>query len=102
MLKKNLISFEPTTFSQKLTLYLPKTNSQSNQFFFELAATFTKWTQNRYPQILANPELSFNPACAGANIDLVFFSLSAVTDFLRTSLFTFRNNDQISVSPILL
>ena len=24
MLKKNLVSFEPTTFSQKLTLYLPK------------------------------------------------------------------------------
>ena len=24
MLKKNLVSFEPATFSQKLTLYLPK------------------------------------------------------------------------------
>ena len=39
MLKKNLVSFEPTAFSQKLTLYLPKTNSHSNRFFFELDTT---------------------------------------------------------------
>ena len=39
MLKKNLVSFEPTTFSEKLTLYLPKTNSHSNRFFFELHTT---------------------------------------------------------------
>ena len=39
MLKKNLISFEPTTFSQKLTLYLPKTNFYSNELFFELDTT---------------------------------------------------------------
>ena len=39
MLKKKLISFEPTTFSQKVTLYLPKTNSHSYRFFFELDLT---------------------------------------------------------------
>ena len=39
MLKKNLVSFEPTTFSQKLTLYLPETNSHSNRFFFESDTT---------------------------------------------------------------
>ena len=39
MLQKNLVSFEPTTFSQKLTLYLLKTNSHSNGFFFELDST---------------------------------------------------------------
>ena len=36
MLKKNLVSFEPTTFTPKLTLFIPKTNSHSNRFFFEL------------------------------------------------------------------
>ena len=43
MLKKNLVSFEPTTFSQKLTLYLPKTNSHPNRFFFELDTTDIQW-----------------------------------------------------------
>ena len=28
--QEELVSFEPTTFSQKLTLFLPKTNSHSN------------------------------------------------------------------------
>ena len=39
MLKKNLVSFEPTTFSLKLTLFLPITNFHSNRFFFELDST---------------------------------------------------------------
>ena len=42
MLKKNLISFKPTTFFQKLTLYFPKTNSYSNRFFFELDTTLNQ------------------------------------------------------------
>ena len=36
MLKESLASFEPTSFSLKLTLFLPKTNSLSNPFFFEI------------------------------------------------------------------
>ena len=36
MFKKNLVSFEPTTFSLRLTLFLPKTNSHSNRFFLKL------------------------------------------------------------------
>ena len=60
MFKKNLVSFEPTTFSQKLTLYLPKTNFQSNQFFFELATTFFQptcvrrncWQMTNYMKIV--------------------------------------------------
>ena len=39
MFKKNLVSFEPTTFAQKLTLYLPKINYYSNRFFFQLDST---------------------------------------------------------------
>ena len=39
MLQKNFISFEPTTFSQKLTLYLSKTNSHCNHLFFKLDTT---------------------------------------------------------------
>ena len=40
MFKKNLVSFKPTTFSQKLTLYLLKTKSHRNWFFFELDTTY--------------------------------------------------------------
>ena len=36
MFKKNLVSFEPTTFSLRLTLFLPKTNSHFNRFFLKL------------------------------------------------------------------
>ena len=43
MLKKNLVSFEPTTFFLKLTLFLSKTNSYSNRFFFELDSTLWKF-----------------------------------------------------------
>ena len=36
-----------TTFSQKLTLYLPKTNSHSNRFFFELDTTIDNEERNK-------------------------------------------------------
>ena len=39
MLKKNLVSFEPITFTLKLTLFLPKTNSPFNRFFFKIDST---------------------------------------------------------------
>ena len=37
--QEELCFFEPTTFSQKRTLYLLKTNSHRNRFFFELDTT---------------------------------------------------------------
>ena len=39
MVKKNFVFFKSTTFSEKLTLYLSKTNSHSNLFFFQLDTT---------------------------------------------------------------
>ena len=62
---KNLISFELTTFSLKLTLSFSETNSHSNRFFFELDST---------PAIsaaLINPLSFYDDKLAGNKIQAV-------------------------------
>ena len=49
MLEKNLISFEPTSFFLKLTLFLSKTNSHSICFFLESDLTFQDFIYLKHP-----------------------------------------------------
>ena len=87
-------SFEPTTFSQKLTLYLPKTNSHSNQLFFELDTTLSK-------QIPNSCNISTR---SGKSSTPVVFSKSAIgqdqgwdSTFLRTGSKKLQTSDRIYI-----
>ena len=80
MLKKNLVSFEPTTFSQKLNLNLPKTNSHFNRFYLELDSTRIK-----FAELEPEPEYYFK------QFDFLFGVRINAKIFLRASRLEFKN-----------